>query len=147
VPEDAVVGMAEGIIEANSDSHHSVLILSAAGASGVSTDVITDGRDSADGVSAPTTTSAYALKPDSNTNLAQPRTLIPVVARDVARDLAAGDYIYAVTSIFAVSADANGGREASTRRSLQERWADKPVISIRADENVTGDCIRVILEQ
>lgn len=133
------IGSAEGVLQEEAESHRSALILSATGASGVSSTVSTV-KDTDSSSKAPAV-SAYALKPDSNTNLAQPRTLIPVVARDVAGDLVAGDHILAVTSIFAVSANANGGRNASTRRSLEERWSDKPRILLRADPTQEVDCI------
>lgn len=143
--KDMEISTAEGILHEDGDTHHSALILSAAGASGISSPTST--LDPIDTSCNPTVISAYALKPDSNTNLAQPRTLIPVVARDFARDLLAGDHILAVTSIFAVSAIANGARRASTRLSLEERWADKPRISLKVDPTLKGDCILFIPKQ
>jgi len=141
VPKDMYAGAAEGILREEADDHQSALILSAAGASGVSALGMKLGSTAAGQLRRPTATTAYALKPDSNTNLAQPRTLIPVVTRDFACDLSAEDYSIAVTSIFAVSATANGGRKASATRSLGKRWADKPTIFLEGDSTLQGDCI------
>jgi hypothetical protein len=142
---DMDIMSAEGIFREHAETHHSALILSATGASGVSATL--SGVDNTDKLCEPTMTSAYALKPDANTNLAQPRTLIPVVARDFARDLTAGDHILAVTRVFAVSANANGARRALTQRSLEERWADKPRILLKADPTGQGDYIVLASEQ
>lgn len=138
VPAGVEVGSAEGVVHEDDDEGgRSALILSATGASGVSSSVVRVGG--ATRYCSPTATSAYALKPDSNTNLAQPRALIPVVARDFARDLAAGDCILAVTSVFAVSASANGGRKPLAKRSLEQRWADKPRVMLEGDSAAQDD--------
>ncbi|KAB5533355.1 hypothetical protein GE09DRAFT_972709 [Coniochaeta sp. 2T2.1] len=134
------IGLAEGILREQVESRHSALVLSSAGASGISSAVFTL-QDTDATLSKPTAVSAYALKPDANTNVAAPRTLIPAVTTDFARELAPGDHMLAVTSIFAVSADANGGRRGTTTRSLEERWGDKPVISLAGDLTRKGDCI------
>ena len=136
---DMEVGLAEGILLEETDTQHSALVASATGVSGISSSV--SRVVNADASSKAVATSAYALKPDANTNLAHTRTLVPVVARDVAGDVAAGDHIIALSSIFAVSASANGGRKAATRKTLAERWADKPRLLSEPDQEVEGDCI------
>lgn len=138
------VGSVEGIIQEQDETGHSTLILSATGASGVSSSAL---QVESPQYCTPTATRAYALRPDSNTNLAQSRTLIPVVARDFARDLAAGVHIIAVTSVFAVSASANGGRKALTKRSLGERWMDKPRVRLGGQSTVQGDCLILAPEE
>jgi hypothetical protein len=137
--EDMEVGSAEGILHEKDEGRDSVLILSSTGASGISSSL--PNATSADSTYKPTATSAQPLKPDSNTNIAQPRTLIPVLARDVVEDLTVGDHILAVTSIFAVSAHANGGRKAATAKTLAERWADKPRIAFGPAPGQNMDCL------
>lgn len=136
--ENMEAGTAEGILTEKEKGRDSVLILSSTGASGISSAVLNATNKSTYKSSA---TEARPLKPDSNTNLAQPRTLIPVVARDAVDDLALGDSILAVTSVFAVSAHANEGRKAATVKSLAERWADKPRIALGSDPGQKMDCI------
>ena len=115
---DIDAGISEGIFK----TEDSVLILSATGWSGVS-------AASLDGPRTWAPTSSLSLQPDSNTNLVQPRSLIPVITRDITRDIKSGEEFVFATNIFAVSATANGGRR-STTKSLVERWADQPKISI-----------------
>ncbi|KPM46157.1 hypothetical protein AK830_g258 [Neonectria ditissima] len=112
---DTALGRTEGLLE----SKDSVLILSHAGCSGISTIPVSDPY--------PWSTSFQALQPDSNTNLAYPRTLIPVVDRSTVGGLKAGDEIVFATGVFAVSAKANGGGKVA-ERSLKERWECKPKI-------------------
>jgi hypothetical protein len=97
----------------------SVLVASAAGLSGISIGAFKAGGPSR---------RCYALKPDSNTNLACQRTLIPVVAQDFAKPLVTGTEIIMVTKVFAISASANGGRDLPEDGA--ERWADPPLLSI-----------------
>lgn len=132
------VGSAEGILTENDESSSSVLILSSSGASGISSAIPAIDNNAAYKHPA---IGARPLKPDSNTNIAQPRTLIPVVERDVVEDLTPGDSILAVTSVLAVSAHANGGRKAATAKSLAERWADKPRIVSGSNPGQKLDCI------
>lgn len=128
---NAEVRTTEGIL----GSEDCTLILSAAGCSGVSVASLNTAPLLAQ-------ISSSALQPDSNTNLAYPRTVIPVVERNKTDGLAAGTEFVFATSVFAISAGANGGRETFSR-SLAERWADKPQICISpGDEHTKGtDCI------
>ncbi|KAJ5103521.1 hypothetical protein N7532_004050 [Penicillium argentinense] len=121
IDESSSIGDTEGIIQ----SETSVLILSSAGATGISSGLIHG--SSSKGPSA----RAVALKPDANTNIAHQRTLIPILERDVIQGLHTGDEIIFATSIFAVSASANGNRRVG--RTLAERWSDQPVISARGE--------------
>ncbi|KAH8885820.1 hypothetical protein GQ53DRAFT_728413 [Thozetella sp. PMI_491] len=121
------VGEAEGILGTGT----SLLLLSEQGASGIATELL----DPAVGRTAMTT-----LKPEPNTNVMRPRTLIPLVDQEISR-IRSGGEVLLVTKVFAVSAEANGGWKR-TGKSLRERWLDQP--SIRLDDEVThGDHISI----
>lgn len=128
---DVELGTSEGILR----SEDSTLILSAAGCSGVSVASLTIATLLPQG-------SSNALQADSNTNLSYPRTVIPVLERNKIDGLEAGTELVFATSVFAVSADANGGRKIGSR-SIAERWADKPQICISPPDGYTKgtDCI------
>ncbi|KAH7166504.1 hypothetical protein EDB81DRAFT_782345 [Dactylonectria macrodidyma] len=114
---DTDIDKLEGVFE----DEDSALIHSAAGYSGISS-------MSLHSPSTWTSTNAKAMQPDTNTNLAYPRTVIPVLDRSAVRGLEAGDEIIFATSIFAVSTTANGGRKTGGGTTLAERWADRPQI-------------------
>jgi hypothetical protein len=121
------IGTNEGVVQETSDS---ILMLSKAGASGLASQHGTDtGKYS---------TKAQALKPDANTNLAYQRTLIPVIARDVERDIQAGEEFVFITRVFAISATANCNRRVSV--SLEDRWADRPLVLLSGSDE-QHDCI------
>ncbi|TLD05418.1 uncharacterized protein PgNI_10015 [Pyricularia grisea] len=109
------VGTAEGILRVQDG----VLVLSSAGASGIRTETLLSGGR----------TRCYPLKPDSNTNLASQRTMIPVVDHDVnvGEEASASREPVAVlvTKVFAISSEANGGRKL-TGQTLKERWENVP---------------------
>ncbi|KAJ5690490.1 hypothetical protein N7462_004882 [Penicillium macrosclerotiorum] len=131
IDSNAEVGKTEGIFV----SEDSVLILSAAGCTGVSS--VSLNVTSSLGPVTPS-----ALQPDSNTNLACPRTVIPSLERNNIEGLESGDEFLFGTAVFAISAAANGGRKIFSK-SLAKRWADKPQISILSaggDSKMT-DCI------
>jgi hypothetical protein len=107
------IGTSEGILKTN----NSVLILSTAGASGLSVNEM-------EGPFPALSTNASALKPDANTNLVHQRTLIPTIARDISRDIQAAEEFVFFTSVFAVSSTANSNRRS--RKSVADRWADRP---------------------
>lgn len=124
---DMKIGTNEGVVQETSDS---ILMLSKAGASGLASQHGTDtGKYS---------TKAQALKPDANTNLAYQRTLIPVIARDVERDIQAGEEFVFITRVFAISATANCNRRVSV--SLEDRWADRPLVLLSGSDE-QHDCI------
>ena len=125
---DMDIGPSEGILEMSG----SVLLLSEAGATGLSSGV--------EIATAGYSMKAQALKPDANTNLMYQRTLIPVISRDIERDIQAGEEFVFVTRVFAVSATANSNRRIS---SLADRWADSPLLSLSDEEGVGSkdDCI------
>ncbi|KAJ5610551.1 hypothetical protein N7510_007270 [Penicillium lagena] len=131
---NAELGTSEGILR----SEDSTLILSAAGCSGVSV-------TSLNIAPLPTQTSSSALQPDSNTNLAYPRTVIPVLERNKIDGLEAGTEFVFATSVFAISAGANGGRKI-VHRSLAERWADKPRILISPTDGYTKETDCIVLD-
>ncbi|KAK2043752.1 hypothetical protein LZ31DRAFT_585071 [Colletotrichum somersetense] len=105
----------EGVVQ----EEHSVLVLSSAGASGVVTKLLDHD----------TTSECVPLKPDSNTDIACPRTLIPVASHIVVSGLDAGVEVTLVESIFALPTTANGGW-SEAGKSLVEHWWDSPVVHI-----------------
>jgi hypothetical protein len=111
LPENAVPGVVEGIIE----TPNSTLIMSAAGVSGV-----VAGRQS----TSAETTSSHALKPDSNTNLGCQRTLIPVISHDIEGGLDAGAEIVFIEAFFAIS-ESKQSQKSPQARTLQDRWGDR----------------------
>ncbi|KAL3408695.1 hypothetical protein V8F44DRAFT_657234 [Aspergillus fumigatus] len=100
---DQDIGVGEGVHM----SEDSVLILSAAGASGLR------------GAATMARTEHEALKPDSNTNLMAQRTLIPVVRHGLLDGDRQGAVL--VTAVFAVASP-----QDQSRRSLRARWMDYP---------------------
>jgi hypothetical protein len=74
-------------------------------------------------------TSCQALKPDSNTNLACQRTLIPTISHEATGGLAAGTEFLFVEYFFAISALSNGGFK-DNGRSLKDRWLDRPTVRL-----------------
>lgn len=128
---DTEIGSSEGVLK----SPDSVLMLSIAGATGISF-----------GMGIESETACYsmkteALKPDANTNLVHQRTLIPVIARDVERDIQAGEVFVYVTLVFAISGTANRNRRVGG--SVEERWVDRPaMLLLGCDErDFKEDCI------
>ncbi|KAK1994618.1 hypothetical protein LX36DRAFT_726968 [Colletotrichum falcatum] len=115
IPPNSVLGSTEGVIQ----EKMSTLVLASAGASGVVTKLL--GHRA--------TSECFPLKPDSNTNLACPRTLIPVASHAVVGGLGPGVELTFVESIFALSTTANGGW-SHTGKSLAERWLDGPAVHL-----------------
>jgi hypothetical protein len=113
---DIEIGSSEGVLE----THDSVLMLSVAGATGLSSGM---GNNSAS-----YSTKAHALKPDANTNLVHQRTLIPVITRDIERDIQASEVFLFVTRVFAISSSANCNRRVGG--SVEDRWVDRPAVLI-----------------
>lgn len=111
IPPGSLPGV-EGVVEAS----NSALILSAPGASGIVSQEMKPQIG---------TTSCSVLKPDSNTNLASQRTLIPVVSHNIVGGIDAGSEIEFSQHLFAVSTTANGGRGLQGV-SLEERWNRRP---------------------
>ncbi|KAK1982736.1 hypothetical protein LZ30DRAFT_655067 [Colletotrichum cereale] len=121
IPPNSTLGSTEGVIQ----DKQSTLVLSSAGASGVVTTKLPNHQ---------ATSESFPLKPDSNTNLACPRTLIPVASHSVLGGLDAGVELTFVESIFALSATANGGW-SETGQSLAERWLDSPVVHFGTNQD------------
>ncbi|TVY62642.1 hypothetical protein Focb16_v004350 [Fusarium oxysporum f. sp. cubense] len=125
----AQLGAAEGVFE----REDSTVILSVAGASGVTTDEPTHNQRS---------TSVSVIKPEANTNLTAPRTLCPIIQHSVS-NLPAGSEVTLVTSVFGISHEANGGRPLSGK-SLLERWTDRPRLRFGdANKPEQGDYIKI----
>ncbi|KAJ0160515.1 hypothetical protein CTA2_7826 [Colletotrichum tanaceti] len=138
IPSDARPGLTEGVVR---DEWSSTLVLSAAGASGVVTNAPAGGHRTT------FTSECYPLKPDSNTNLACSRTLIPVVSHAVPGGLERGAEITLVESVFALSATANGGwsgRKESS--SLARRWLDRPVVSLGLNQTTAEKSSRILVD-
>lgn len=116
--DDAEVGGSEGILRLRDG----VLVLSRSGVSGIRAETVSTGCSMA----------CYPLKPDSNTNLACQRTMIPVVHYEVdvgAEASRSGKPVAVlITKVFAISSEANGGRKL-TGKSLKQRWEDVPTWS------------------
>ncbi|KAJ5930939.1 hypothetical protein N7466_006432 [Penicillium verhagenii] len=129
---DMIIGTTEGILETDS----SVLILSAAGATGLSVLGV-------DRPSPPIITDASALKPDANTNLVHQRTLIPTITRDLSRDIEPGEEFYFFTGVFAISSAAQSSREV--KGSIADRWNDRPQIAAFLNGSQAGGEILDVL--
>ncbi|OOQ86342.1 hypothetical protein PEBR_21761 [Penicillium brasilianum] len=125
------IGSSEGVLE----TLDSILMLSVAGATGISSGSTTN--------SASYATKAQALKPDANTNIAHQRTLIPVITRDVERDIQANEEFVFVTRVFAISATANGNRRVSV--TLEDRWEDMPRVVLPESNSSSSDYECIIL--
>ncbi|KAJ5093868.1 hypothetical protein N7456_009729 [Penicillium angulare] len=110
------IGKSEGVLE----TEDSVLILSTAGATGIS--ALTS-KSPAKSIHM----HASALKPDANTNLAHQRTLIPTIALEAAHGIQKSDVLIVVTGVFGISSTANSDRRVE--RSIAERWSDKPQVT------------------
>lgn len=132
IPRDSRLGLTEAVIQ----NERSVLILSSAGASGLVTMSLDDSQ---------TASESYAMKPDSNTNLACPRTLIPVTSHAIVGGLKSGREIILVESVFAISATANNGW-AETGRNLAERWLDNPVVQLESGRLTFRDADVVLVD-
>lgn len=116
LPEDAELGC-EAVIESGT----STLVLSAAGASGVVGESLWENLK--------VKAESCALKPDSNTNLACQRTLIPVVEHGMGGGIEAGKEVILIGYYFSISTAANGGSR-DRGKSLKRRWLDRPSISL-----------------
>lgn len=127
VPPDASLGMTENSIT----TKDSAILFSASGVSGVAILKLEAEERAAQTCS--------VLKPDSNTNLACQRTLIPVVETAIPGDV---DNIVLATAVFAVSTEANGGRSL-TGRPVKDRWLDRPCLKVFSDQQIDGDYIDV----
>lgn len=121
--ERAELGLIEGILR----DDESVLVLSQAGASGVSTELMSPEKGM---------TTVEALKPEANTNLITQRTTIPIIEHTL-KDLKAGSDVYLVTGIFAISTS-GAGRKIKGGRSLKTRWLQRPRILIENPTCIEG---------
>ncbi|VUC34747.1 unnamed protein product [Clonostachys rosea] len=113
VTSETRVGSDEGIVQGPA----SVLLLSQAGLSGIVCEM-------ARGLSG-VAYRAQSLKPDSNTNLASQRTLIPTIEYSVDVEIPSGSVLVLVEHVFAISASANGGWQG-TGANVKERWMNHP---------------------
>ncbi|KAH8692328.1 hypothetical protein BGW36DRAFT_327005 [Talaromyces proteolyticus] len=116
---NTILGKSEGVYS----SQNSTLVLSPAGASGIR------GSASAVAGNVSISTEHEAMKPDSNTNIAAQRTLIPVTSHEVF-EVGSESEIELVTSVFAVQADA---AQSSNVRSLRDRWIDFPKVVMEGE--------------
>lgn len=76
------------------------------------------------------------LKPDANTNLMCPRTLIPVVrhALDVS-SCQDGEWIVLVPAVFAISSSIGSGKDRGLdKKTVLKRWSDRPAIRLEGDD-------------
>ncbi|KDN69319.1 putative conserved hypothetical protein [Colletotrichum sublineola] len=130
IPPNSALGLTEEIIQGK----HSALVLSSAGASGMVTKLLDHKA----------TSECFPLKPDANTNLACPRTLIPVAYHTVVGGLEAGVELTFVESIFALSAMANGGW-SEAGKTLAERWLDSPLVhfNVNQDDSKATDSLHI----
>jgi len=121
--EGLELGLTEGILR----DDKSILVLSHAGASGVSTELMLPGKGM---------TTVDALKPEANTNLITQRTTIPIIEHTL-KSLKAGSDVYLVTKIFAISTS-GAGHKIKAARSLKTRWLQRPRILIENPASVEG---------
>lgn len=118
--ETPALGQAEGLLQEPGRS----CIFSSAGASGISVSKHVRATKAPE-----MATTVSAIRPESNTNLASCRTQLPIAQHSAPRGLAAGEEIMLVTKVFAISTEANGGRQLSGKSPLQ-RWLDQPQVKI-----------------
>jgi len=109
-----------GSVETAISTDNSTVVASIDGASGISTQVKS---------ALPFVLRSSALRVDANTNLVQPRTVIPASSIDMKSGLPEGHEIYVISSIFAISSRANGGHQP-TGPTLKQKWDDAPVIDL-----------------
>lgn len=121
--DSSEAGLAEGIFQDNS----SVLVLSSAGASGVSAELMSPEKGM---------TTMAALKPEANTNLMSQRTTIPIVEHTL-KDMKAGSDVYLVTRVFAISSSGSGCN-IKGYRSLKVRWLQRPCVWIENPPSAEG---------
>lgn len=77
------------------------------------------------------------LKPDANTNIMYPRTLIPVIRYmlDISshRD---GEWIVLASAVFAISSSVDSGKGGGLdKKTVLERWSDRPVVHFEGGGN------------
>jgi hypothetical protein len=121
ISADAMLGEFEGTLSTSS----STFVASKDGISGIVTALRAPGKIDV-------TTSA--MKPDSNTNLARQRTLIPVASFSTRHSLPAGTELFVVSCIFAISATANNGWTQGGP-TIKQRWLQIPSIDLDALQN------------
>lgn len=115
-------GFVEGLLEDGASS----LVVSSAGASGIAQLV-------------PLSAKGVVLKPDPNTNLISPRTLIPTVQQKFEFSNPS-DELTIVVAVFAVN---SRGTELDTNEVLR-KWEDKPVVSFSSiDQRHSEECILI----
>ena len=147
LPKDAKIGNTEGVYSSASTA---LLILSAAGASGIrglATTITTSSKsddDSAASIKKKITTLHEAMKPDSNTNLAAQRTLIPVTTHEIF-DFDSASEIVLVTGVFAIAAKQQNddvnliNTIDGSGRTLRESWLDFPRVRLRTSKLEEGN--------
>ncbi|KXJ86978.1 hypothetical protein Micbo1qcDRAFT_218755 [Microdochium bolleyi] len=133
--QDPRIGNLEGIFQ----RPDSVLIASSAGVSGLvsyppkfaSGPLEAFAGDGATGsASNQLPTKPYALKPDSNTNLACQRTLIPVVEHGFTKGVPRGTETVLARSFFAVASTTDDGDLKSATAGIADRWSKVPDVSV-----------------
>ncbi|RGP78671.1 hypothetical protein FLONG3_3208 [Fusarium longipes] len=126
-PIERVNNVTPGEFEGIYSDDASTLISSRDGCSGISIEALLDRSKSP--------VESYALKPDSNTNIVQQRTLIPAASTSISGGLEVQQEVWIKTSVFAVSSKANGGRSSNTS-SVRNRWLKRPSIAIESLEQI-----------
>lgn len=121
----------EGIVQGKD----STLILSHAGASGVVTEILGSSRGEVRHVS--------AFKPDPNTNLVNPRTVIPLVEHEFIDGLKVGEEVLLMMMVFAIPSDP-GIATLHGRGDIREVWEDRPQVTVDGfDRPSASSCIRL----
>ena len=113
---ESILGSAETAISNDS----STVVASIDGVSGILTRVKS---------ALPFVLRSSALKVDANTNLVRPRTIIPTSSIDMSTGLWEGHEVYVISSIFAISSQANGGHQPNGP-TLKQKWDDAPLIDL-----------------
>jgi hypothetical protein len=110
---EAQQGKSEGIVH----SANSTLILTTSGTSGIASSSLEQST------STPSDLSSSAFRPSPNTNIARPRTLIPVVERSFNLESNNSKDIWLVTCVFAAASDGEIGEN-----HLEQAWLDVPTV-------------------
>jgi hypothetical protein len=128
----------EQAIEGVSKSRDAAVVVTSAGASGISR------LSQVDSCPSVASTNAAILKPDANTNLMTQRTVLPILSDTVEID--AKQELILITAIFASSSEPNSMKRTVgviKERNFIERWIAAPTVILGYRDNFQEDVIYI----